>query len=89
MNIDDIITLEDNVEYMVLDIVEFNHERYLFCVEIDCEEMPKQEYKYLKEVIEDGTLYTEEVEDPNILETIISMFTMNHINDMNNTEQDV
>ena len=88
MNIDDIITLEDNVEYMVLDIVELNHERYLYCVEIDSEEMPKQEYKYFKEVIEDGTLYTEEVEDPNILETIISMFTMNHINGMNNEEQD-
>lgn len=89
MNIDDIITLEDNVEYMVLDVVELNQEKYLYCIEIDSEERPKQEYKYFKEVIEDGMLYTEEVEDPNILETIISMFTMNYINDVKNEEQDV
>ena len=50
MNKEDIITLEDNVEYMVLDTALFNHDKYLYCVEIDEEEMPKSEYKYFKEI---------------------------------------
>ena len=45
MNKEDIITLEDNVEYMVLDTAELNHEKYLYCVSIDKEEMPTDEYK--------------------------------------------
>ncbi len=88
MNIDDIITLEDNTEYVVLDIVELNREKYLFCVLIDENERPKQEYKYFKEVSEDGNLYTEEVDDKNIIEAISSMFTMNYLKSVTNEEQD-
>ena len=89
MNIDDIITLEDNVEYMVLDIVELNHERYLYCVEIDSEEMPKQEYKYFKEVNENGTLYTEEVEKQDIIEAITALFAASTLESVTDEEQDV
>lgn len=89
MNKEEILTLEDNVEYMVLDTAEFNHDKYLYCVEIDEEEMPKDTYKYFKEVKEDGILYTEEVEDENIIEALTSIFTINVIDNVTNEEQDV
>lgn len=89
MNKEDIITLEDNIEYMVLDIVELNHNKYLYCVEIDEEEMPKQEYKYFKEINENGNLFTEEVKDKNIIDTISAMFSINYLNSVTNEEQDV
>ncbi len=89
MNKEEILTLEDNVEYMVLDTAEFNHDKYLYCVEIDEEEMPKDTYKYFKEVKEDGILYTEEVEDENIIEALTSIFTINIIDNVTNEEQDV
>lgn len=73
MNIEDIITLDDNKEYLILDIIELNKERFLYCVEIDEEEMPKQEYKYLKEIIENGEVYTEEVKDKDLLEALIAL----------------
>ena len=73
MNIDDIITLDDNKEYLILDIIELNKERFLYCVEIDEKEMPKQEYKYLKEIIENGEVFTEEVKDEAILETLTTL----------------
>ena len=73
MNIDDIITLDDNKEYLILDIIELNKERFLYCVEIDEEEMPKQEYKYLKEIIENGEVYTEEVKDKELLEALTAL----------------
>lgn len=73
MNIEDIITLDDNKEYLILDIIELNKERFLYCVEIDEEEMPKQEYKYLKEIIENGEVYTEEVKDKELLEALTAL----------------
>ena len=89
MNKEDIITLDDNVEYMVLDPALFNHDKYLYCVAIDEEEMPKSEYKYFKEINEDGNLFTEEVEDENIIEAISAMFALNVLNDITDEEQDV
>lgn len=89
MNKEDIITLEDNVEYMVLDIVTINEDKYLYCVEIDEEEMPKMEYKYFKEVNENGNIYVDEVEDQKVIETISAMFTMNYLDSVTNEEQDV
>ena len=88
MNKEDIITLDDNVEYMVLDTTEFNHDKYLYCVEIDENEMPKEEYKYLKEINENGELFTEDVEDENVIEAITAMFSLNYLNDTDE-EQDV
>lgn len=73
MNIEDIITLDDNKEYLILDIIELNKERFLYCVEIDEEEMPKQEYKYLKEIIENDEVYTEEVKDKDLLEALTAL----------------
>lgn len=89
MNIDDIITFEDNKEYLILDIVEYNDNRYLYCVGIDKEELPTEEYIYLKGIEENGEFYTEEVEDEDTLKTIVTMFTNNYLNDSINDEQDV
>ncbi len=89
MNVDDIITLEDNVEYMVLDTALFNNDKYLYCVEIDENEMPKEEYKYFKEIDENGNLFTEEVEDEDIIEGISALFALNYLDSVTDEEQDV
>ncbi|CDF12311.1 unknown [Mycoplasma sp. CAG:776] len=89
MNKEDIITLEDNVEYMVLDIATINQEKYLFCVEIDEEEMPKNNYKYFQEINESNNIFVEEVEDQDVIEAISAIFTANHLNNITNGEQDV
>lgn len=91
MNKEDVIKLDDNKEYLILDIVELEGIKYLYTVEIDENDIPTIEYKYF-EVIEDeeGTSL-EEVEDQNTLEAIISLFTINYFGDSINTneEQDV
>lgn len=91
MNIEDIITLEDNKEYIILDIVEINQEKYLYCVGIDKDERPTDEYKYFKEVVENGDTFLEKVEDEKVLKTIITLFTNDYLNDSidTNEEQDV
>ena len=89
MSIEDIITLEDNKEYLILDIIEFNKEKYMYCVGIDKDEIPTSEYIYLKSIEENDEFYIEEVQDENVLKTIVTMFTNNYLNDSINNEQDV
>ncbi len=89
MNKEDIITLEDNLEYMVLDTVELNQDKYLYCVSIDQEEMPTNEYKYFKEINENGNLFTAEVEDQNIIEAITALLATDYLDSVTDDEQDV
>jgi hypothetical protein len=91
MNIRDIITLEDNKTYLVLDTVELNKEKYLYCVEINEDESSVDEYAYFKVTNINGDRYIDVVEDEKVLKTIISLFTNNYLNDSidTNEEQDV
>jgi len=89
MNIEDIITLEDNKDYMILDIIDFNKDKYIYFVGIDKDDNPTSEYIYLKVVEENGGYYTEEVQDDNVLKAIVTIFTNNYLNDSINDEQDV
>ncbi len=90
MEIEDIITLEDNLEYLILDKTIINNEKYLYCVEIDKEEKPTTNYNYLKEIDVNNELYIEEVKDEKMLEMLINVFTNNYLSDSINTnvEQD-
>ena len=66
MNKEDVVTLDNNKDYVILDIVEFNGDKYLYVVGIDENEVPTDDYKYLRAVVEDNELYTEEITDPNL-----------------------
>lgn len=88
MNKEDVITLDNNQEYLILDIVILNNYQYLYCVGIDKEEMPTDEYKYLKVIEENDDLFIEEVMDKKELEAIMALFTNNYLNESINVEQD-
>lgn len=84
MNIEDIITLEDNKEYLILDIIKYDNEEYMYCVMIDEFDNVTNEYIYVKCIQENNDIFVEEVEDKVVLENIIEIFSKK-IND----EQDV
>lgn len=79
MNKKEIITINDNEEYMILDTTELKKEQYLYCVKIDANEMPTTEYCYFKGIEEDGELYVEEIEDENLLASVIAIFAAKNI----------
>ena len=87
MNIEDVISFDEK-EFVILDIVLYNKEKYLYCVQIDENEEPNGEYAYFKGIEENGEYFVEEVEDKNILNLIVSMFTANLV-DLVDEEQDV
>ena len=81
MNKEDVITLSDNKEYLILDIIEVDNKKYLYCVEIGQNEIPTNEYIYAEVTMEDGETFVEEVTDPKRLEAIVSLFTINYLNE--------
>ena len=87
MNIRDVITFEDNTEFVILDIVNFNNEKYLYCVGIDKGENPTSEFKYFKGIEENNEYYVEEILDKNELNGIINMFKNKHL--IKSDEQEV
>lgn len=88
MNRKDIITLDDNKEYLILDIAEFNNSKYLYTVELESEDMPTTNYKYLEVISEEDGDYVEEVEDKETLEAIASLFTISYLSDSIDTNEE-
>jgi len=66
----------------------YNNEKYLYCAEIDSNEEHTHEYAYFKGVEENGEFFIEDIEDENILNEVIYMFTSNVIKDCMDEEQD-
>lgn len=88
MNIEDVISFNEK-EFVILDIVLYNNEKYLYCAEIDSNEEPTHEYAYFKGIEENGEYFVEDIDDDNILNEVISMFAANVIDECTNEEQDV
>ncbi len=90
MNVEDVILLEDNREYLILDTAKYNNEKYLYCVGMDEEEKPTTEYIYLKaNEKKNGEYSVENIEDKNVIDAILTMFASNYLNDNTYEEQDV
>ena len=87
MNKEDIITLDDNKEYLILDIIDYLNKKYLYCVLVDEDDIPTQEYKYVEVINENNETYIEEVNDEKILENLVNLVTINYLNDSTNEEQ--
>lgn len=87
MNKEDIITVNANEEYMILDTLELNNSKYLFCVQVDKNDMPTKEYRYFKGIEENNECFVEEILDNDILATIITAFSSKHLSDKSNEDQ--
>lgn len=87
MNKEDIITVSENEEYMILDTLELNKSKYLYCVRVDEHDMPIKEYRYLKGIEENNECYVEEILDEDILAAVITAFTAKYLGKDNNEEQ--
>ena len=80
MNIRDVITFKDNKEYVILDMLETNNEKYLNCVGIDKEENPTNEFIYFQGIEKNNEYFVEEILDKNKLNDIINMFKNKYLN---------
>lgn len=87
MNKEDIITISEDEEYMILDTLELNKGKYLYCVRVDKNDMPTKEYRYLKGIEENNEHYVEEILDEDILAAVIAAFTAKYLKESKDEEQ--
>lgn len=72
MEIDTKITLEDNKNYGILMKTRFTEKDYFLAVLLDDNDEETQTYAVLEEVTKDGESYVKKINDPFILNSILS-----------------
>ena len=71
----DIITLDNDEEYTILKILNEKENKYYLLAKVDEEEEPDMEnIKIVQEVLENGTIAIEEIEDETLLKKLSKDF---------------
>ena len=75
MRVDTVITLDNDVNCLLLDKASYNDENYFLSVILDEAEEPSDEYIVLKEIVENNQYSVERIVDEAILTELIKLFT--------------
>lgn len=75
MTIDSVITLENDVNCLLLEKVTYDNNNYFLSVVLNEEEEPSDESVIFKEIIDNGESYVEKVEDSELLAALAKEFT--------------
>ena len=84
MEIDDIIELENNKNYLLLLESILDDCKYFLAVGLDESDEPTNEYVVLKEIIENDETYVSQINNPIILNQLISDFQEDYDDEYNN-----
>ncbi len=77
MIVDSVITLENDVNCLLLEKVNFKNDNYFLSVILDEEEEPSDEYVVFKEINENGESFVEKVEEADLLAELVKEFSSN------------
>lgn len=87
MTKDLIITLDNNIEYVLLDEQVLDNKKYFYAVAIDKNEEPTNDYVILEEVQENNKFYVKEVKDKDMLGLLVTLFTKNYVESVEELEE--
>ena len=79
MDINTIITLEDNLKYVLLDKITKNKKKYFFAIKLDEVDNPTTEYEIFELEKNNKDTYMNIVEDIELRDNIFLEFTNNYI----------
>lgn len=74
MNVDEMITLANNVSYGLLLKASLNEDNYFLAVQLDSNEEPTDKYEVLKEVNDQGEISVLIERDPLILNELLKQY---------------
>jgi len=77
--VDQIVELEDNKKYVILDEKELDKKNYYFGLRLDDNENPTNKYLFFEEMKDDGETYLLPVEDEQIKGLLLTTFTINYL----------
>ena len=75
MKVDTVITLDNDINCLLLEKANYNADNYFLSVVLDDNEEPSDEYVVLKEIIENNENYVMKVDDDTTLAELIKLFT--------------
>ncbi len=75
MKVDTVITLDNDVNCLLLEKATYNDDNYFLSVVLDDNEEPSDEYIVLKEIIENNEGYVMRIVDETTLVELIKLFT--------------
>ncbi len=88
MKINDVLTLDNGVSYLILDMTELSKDTYLYCVGLDKDDMPTKEFIFLKKIEVDSELSVEKITDEELIKTLTTLFTTKFVTEAIDEEQD-
>lgn len=74
MKIDTVITLDNDINCLLLEKVAYKNDNYFMSVVLNEEEELTEEYVVFKEIIEKNETYVEKVEEPSLLGDLLKLF---------------
>lgn len=89
MRVDSVITLNNDLNCLLLDKVTYDANNYFMAVILNEEEEPSDEYVIFKEIIENDSKYVEKVEDENTLMELLKLFTKSFGDMVNNLPEEL
>ena len=75
MKVDSVITLDNDMNCLLLEMVPYQNDNYFLSVVLTVDNEPSDDYVIFKEIIEGEDKYVEKVEDPNTLQELLKLFT--------------
>lgn len=75
MSIDSVITLENDVNCLLLEKVNYENNNYFLSVVLNQDEEPSDEYVIFKEILEDNETFVEKVVDPELTTYLLKEFS--------------
>lgn len=92
MSIDTIIDLDNNLHYLLLDTTNIEDRKFFYAVGVkDDMSDVTDEYIFLEELNRDGKTFVKKVQDKEINDFLLTVFTMNYmdyVNKINNGEEE-
>ena len=75
MIVDSVITLENDVNCLLLEKVNYENNNYFLSVVLNQDEEPSDEYVIFKEILEDNETFVEKVVDPELTTYLLKEFS--------------
>ena len=75
MKVDTVITLENDINCLLLEKANYENDNYFLSVVLDEYEEPSDEYVVLKEIVEDNQNYVMRVMDESVLAELLKLVT--------------
>ena len=77
MKVDSVITLENDMNCLLLEKATLENENYFLSVVLNESEEPSDEYVVLKEILKDDKQFVIKEDDEQILVKLLNLFTLN------------